>query len=234
MMKCVYCKKPSIRNLQLSELLGLAKIPRCCAACHSLFQRIQQEDNRHCQGCQKGVSNLDIAQSRYCQDCLTWIARYPNYAFCHRAFFHYDKAFQAWLKQYKFMGDIQLAQTFIVELQELRKRYKSFIFCPIPLSEERIKERGFNQVSEMLKAAGLPFQELLLREKHQTPQAKKTREQRLATPQPFVYQEDKNKIEGKNILLIDDVYTTGQTMFHAASCLFPQSPNKVQTFSLAR
>ncbi|MDV7744906.1 MULTISPECIES: ComF family protein [Enterococcus] len=175
-----------------------------------------------------------VDQHDYCRDCLSWQTRYPDYPFCHRAFFHYDQAFQTWLKQYKFMGDIQLAHTFSVELQELRKQYKSFVFCPIPLSTERINERGFNQVSELLRAAGLPFQELLIRGKHHTPQAKKTRAQRLSTSQPFVYQPSTLKIKGENILLIDDVYTTGQTMFHAATCLLAQSPNKVQTFSLAR
>ncbi|HHJ5214051.1 TPA: phosphoribosyltransferase family protein, partial [Enterococcus hirae] len=41
-------------------------------------------------------------------------------------------------------------------------------------------------------------------------------------------------IKGKKVLLVDDVYTTGQTLFHAASCLLPHAPEKIRTFSLAR
>ncbi|MDY4307809.1 hypothetical protein SNF32_13320 [Enterococcus mundtii] len=59
---------------------------------------------------------------------MHWRTRYPDYRFCHRAFFRYDHAFRTWLKQYKFMGDILLAHTFSLELQELRKQYKSFVF----------------------------------------------------------------------------------------------------------
>lgn len=66
-----------------------------------------------------------------------------------------------------------------------KKEYPTYIYCPIPLSEKRRTERGFNQVSEMLKAARIPFQMLLKREKHLLAQAKNTRKERLEMPQPF-------------------------------------------------
>ncbi|MGD1370531.1 ComF family protein, partial [Enterococcus faecium] len=93
------------------------------------------------------------------------------------------------------------------------------IYCPIPLSEKRWLERGFNQVSEMLKAAKIPFQMLLKREQHLLAQAKNTRKERLEMPQPFELAVPLSKIQHKKIMIIDDVYTTGQTLFHAAGCL---------------
>ncbi|WP_425268583.1 ComF family protein, partial [Enterococcus faecium] len=70
-------------------------------------------------------------------------------------------------------------------LQQNQKDYPAYIYCPIPLSEKRWLERGFNQVSEMLKAAKIPFQMLLKREQHLLAQAKNTRKERLEMPQPF-------------------------------------------------
>ena len=36
------------------------------------------------------------------------------------------------------------------------------------------------------------------------------------------------------IILVDDVYTTGRTLFYAAECLLPYQPKKIRTFTLAR
>ena len=53
-------------------------------------------------------------------------------------------------------------------------------------------------------------------------------------PQPFEVNVDKNKIMNQEIILVDDVYTTGRTMFYAAECLLPYQPKKIRTFTLAR
>ncbi len=53
-------------------------------------------------------------------------------------------------------------------------------------------------------------------------------------PQPFEVNLDKNRIMNQEIILVDDVYTTGRTMFYAAECLLPYRPKKIRTFTLAR
>ncbi|MGM9904386.1 MAG: ComF family protein [Enterococcus sp.] len=208
-----------------------------CEECRSFFHSLPVDQG--CEGCQKVDPLQQIVKNNdttiwYCKDCLQWKKQYPEYPFCHRAFFKYDEPFQQWLKQYKFIGDIRLAKSFVGEWQQLKKMYPDFIYCPIPLSAERISERGFNQVSEMLIAADLPFQELLVRKKHLPAQSKKTREQRLSMPQPFEFTNQSIDVTNQKILLIDDVYTTGQTIFHGASCLIRNAPQEIQSFSLAR
>lgn len=102
---------------------------------------------------------------------------------------------------------------------------------PIPISEQRMAERGFNQVIGLLTVAGLSFQEVLQKEDTQK-QSEKTRQERLALCQPFSIIE-KVAIPS-NILLVDDVYTTGATIQFAKQILMKNGAKTVTSFSLAR
>ncbi|MBO0430691.1 ComF family protein [Enterococcus sp. DIV0660C] len=235
-MKCCYCQKPIIKNLTIKELVQRKKSVELCWECAKLFTPLSSENK--CDGCQKSLLKSERksthSQKRLCTDCLYWQERYPTYDFCHRSFFKYDEAMQTWFQQYKFTGDIRLAGTFAKQWQSLPKRFPDYLFCPIPLSNERLAQRGFNQVSQMLKVSGVTFQILLKRVKHHSAQAQHTRVKRLAMPQPFALCVEPEQIKQCKILLIDDVYTTGQTLFHAATCLAEYQPIEVRTFSLAR
>ena len=239
-MRCSCCSKDIFQNLTFSEIIGVSKyrLPQTCSVCRAQFHLLE---TRGCSGCQKPIHfNLESTKKKvksipvYCSDCQEWKKKYPTYDFQHRAFFVYDENMKAWLNQYKFMGDIRLAGTFAYKWTQIKKEYTTYIYCPIPLSEKRRTERGFNQVSEMLKAARIPFQMLLKREKHLLAQAKNTRKERLEMPQPFELAVTFSKIQNKKILIIDDVYTTGQTLFHAADCLQVAQPKIIRTISLAR
>lgn len=178
-MRCSCCSKDIVQNLTFSEIIGVSKyrLPQTCSVCRAQFHLLE---TRGCSGCQKPIHfNLESTKKKvnsipvYCSDCQEWKKKYPTYDFQHRAFFVYDENMKAWLNQYKFMGDIRLAGTFAYKWTQIKKEYPTYIYCPIPLSEKRRTERGFNQVSEMLKAARIPFQMLLKREKHLLAQAKK-------------------------------------------------------------
>lgn len=167
---CSYCQKQLIRNLNFSEILMITKkIPQICEDCSSLFQSLKQQDG--CRTCQQLIPTTKTS----CDDCLEWKKRYPTYDFCHQAFFVYDMAFKEWLKRYKFMGDIRLAGTFAKQWQKLHRMFTEYLICPIPLTEERLSERGFNQVSEMLRVSHVPYQYLLKRTKYDVPQAQKNK-----------------------------------------------------------
>ncbi|WP_368250838.1 ComF family protein [Enterococcus sp. 2201sp1_2201st1_B8_2201SCRN_220225] len=227
-MICSYCQKKIIRNLSIKELLLPWQIPKgeLCTRCKALFVPLRKENS--CLGCMRQET------TGVCEDCQNWQAEYPRYDFCHQALFAYEEHFAQWLTDYKFMGDYRLRYTFCQEVAHALKPYSDFILCPLPLSPERLNQRGFNQTSGFLKGAGLAYQELLVRLKTDVPQSKKKRAERLALTQPYVLNGSPEVIHGKKILLVDDVYTTGRTMFHAAEVILRAKPGLLRTFSLAR
>jgi len=96
------------------------------------------------------------------------------------------------------------------------------LVVPIPLGRRRRRERGFNQ-SELIarvfaERCGLPMESgALQRTRHTPPQSglRKT-EARLSNVAGCFEAGDPGKVAGRNIILLDDVVTSGATM-HAAS-----------------
>ncbi|GMA46792.1 ComF family protein [Tetragenococcus muriaticus] len=225
-MKCSYCQQEIIRNLTFKEILFplLIKSERC-SLCQKKFKKITDPV---CPTCFKPGWTVR------CDECQQWKKQYPYYDFCHQALFNYNEAFKEWIYQYKFLGDFRLKTTFTVEIQEYFSHKKDWIICCIPLSEQRFLQRGFNQVEAFLQTANIKTSPLLERSIDTLPQSNKNRQERLASPQVFAATDQTIKIRNKKVLIVDDVYTTGRTLFHAAEILQKYQPEKIQTFSLAR
>jgi len=106
---------------------------------------------------------------------------------------------------------------------------------PIPLHKKRIAERGFNQAEVIAKLLAeylhKPMLEALQRVKGTAQQAKLGKEARLKNMvKAFAIKEP---IRGQ-VILVDDVFTTGSTMQEAAKVLRQSGVEKIYGFSLAR
>lgn len=105
------------------------------------------------------------------------------------------------------------------------------VIVPVPLSLKRVAERGFNQseligkyVSNKLRIPGC---DALSRIKDQKPQATLKRNERLSNLIGVFRVEDDEFVHGKNVLLIDDVATTGTTLNECAKVLRAAGAKKV-------
>ena len=97
------------------------------------------------------------------------------------------------------------------------------VVIPIPLSNERLRERGYNQAHEIRKrlAGAKTDPYLLLRIRHTDVQSRLKRTERLKNvATAFAIDPLRTAdIKGKRVVLVDDVMTSGATLFSAALVL---------------
>ena len=115
---------------------------------------------------------------------------------------------------------------------------KPDMIVPIPLHVRRLRSRGFNQAGllahQLGAAVGIRVNDLVLRrERHTKPQVDLSPIDRKKNVQK-AFKANPGSVKGINILLIDDVFTTGATMNSAADALKKAGAKSVSAYCLAR
>jgi len=142
--------------------------------------------------------------------------------------------------KYSYIKELSAPFAFLIikHLQEVNCPIdKDFILVPIPLSNKRKRMRGFNQSEEIAKiiseATGIKLlANCVIKVKDNKPQMELKREERLKNVLD-IYKVNKD-VSGLNIILIDDVYTTGATMEECAKILKKAEANTVWGITIAR
>ena len=112
---------------------------------------------------------------------------------------------------------------------------KPDLLVPVPLHPKKLKERGYNQLhlfTETLSAFySIPFDhEAVKRNYYSKAQALKDKQHRLETKNTFSVTKE---IWNKHVLLIDDVFTTGNTLATIAWEILKSGNNKVSVLVMA-
>lgn len=158
------------------------------------------------------------------------------------AWSHFEKEtkVQNILHHIKYKGKYKFAQ----QVGEIMSREIPDFFedidaiVPVPLHPKKEKIRGYNQSEEIAKGVqkvvGLPiFSQLLERTRFSETQTHKNKEERWKNAEGLFTLAPNDGFEGKHILLVDDVLTTGSTAIACFKCL-EQIPNvKLSFLSLA-
>lgn len=109
----------------------------------------------------------------------------------------------------------------------------------VPLSSKRVKDRGYDQAMLLALAVALELDDVAVETLVKTAnvQAQSTisdREMRRANVSGVYELKDKELIDGKHVLLIDDIITTGSTLAECARVLLMSGAESVVCATLAR
>ena len=112
------------------------------------------------------------------------------------------------------------------------------IIAPIPLHKARLRSRRYNQSALLCKELGAPSKvtlDLLIRIKNTPPQVGNYKNRNRNLSGAFALNSKyKGSVQGKNILLIDDVFTTGATAEKTAAILKKYGASSVSILTIAR
>lgn len=121
----------------------------------------------------------------------------------------------------------------------LNQHHSELLVTAIPLHPRRFRERGYNQAEVIARRCAaqlsLPFLPLLQRTRYTTPQTLVTGEER-ATNVAQIFAPVQQQVAfstAPQIVLVDDVVTTGSTILNAAAALAALQPAAIHVLTIA-
>ncbi|MEY3431275.1 MAG: hypothetical protein RIS53_173 [Bacillota bacterium] len=168
-----------------------------------------------------------------CYQQLEWHQRVEDWhGYKIESLFDYGPTFQKMIYQFKSNLDVELGSIFIDQhVPYLKLKYWPFTLVLAPTHEQDLRVRGFHPLIEIFKSIGLPMLTLF----------EKNRPYRQSEQRGLDRQHIKNVVVlkpglqiPKNICLVDDVMTTGETLNTMIELLKPISPKHLKILVLAR
>ncbi len=195
-------------------------------------------------------------QKQLCPKCLASLALNPNpwrrlssadpvYLDESWSACLYNDAAQKLLHAFKYSGKTSLRKTFVPLMIDFISRHhlplhRYDLILPIPLHPARLRERGYNQSAllslDLSRHFGLAHaQDLLMRQKQTQTQTELDAKQRWTNMEAAFRIKNSAAAAGKNMVLVDDLLTTGATANSAAQALKNAGAGRVAvlTFSIA-
>lgn len=215
-----------------------------CPSCLTDFAPIGTPYCTRCGEPFKSAADTD----HLCSRCITRKRHFTRARSCAV----YDGSVLKVIHAYKYRGRTRLAKPLGILL------YLSYIrhfgtenidtALPVPLHEKRLKSRGFNQALLMIrcwpeieKNTGRPSGTeikietgAIVRSRNTATQTGLERSQRVKNIKNAFAVKSPERIKGKNVLLVDDVYTTGSTVGECGRMLADAGAAGVYVLTLAR
>ncbi len=243
----------SPRMMRVYESIVNAVFPRSCVGCG--LSRKNGGDYL-CRLCRDDIFVIDDPLCNLCGIPADIDYDYPAEGFecgwCRKGGFRFNRArslglYDSVLKElihfYKYRnqpGAIGEIEPFLRDYFEAcREEYQGYAVASVPLHVKKLKERGFDQsfvlAHKIAEILDLPLLVRPLKRIRETfPQARKNRAERFQNVRGAFEVVSLDAVFEKNILLVDDVFTTGSTVNEVTRVLKKAKAGRVQVFTLAR
>ncbi|MCS7281545.1 MAG: ComF family protein [Desulfobacterota bacterium] len=224
----------------LKSVLHLV-FPETCAGCG-------RDGKVFCEDCSKSLSFVEphlscflcgrlIGKLSLCGECLEQERNYSAGFFLY----YYTGPVKNALCAFKFEGR-KRAGRILVRLSERRilgMGLKFDYIVPIPVTEKKRKERGFNQAyiiaQEISRITRIPILcGHLIKSKETMDQSSLSKKEREKNVKGAFKIRNGSYFKGKKILIVDDLFTTGSTLMEASKVVKLAGADTVCVFALAR
>lgn len=201
-------------------------------ACHLCQRALEGTENCLCSRCISALLECRLPEeSRESLVLSQWLAL--------SAFHHREQAREL-VHLLKYQGDFEAARLLgeAMALVLIQSGLHVEVLLPVPMHPVRLRQRGYNQAEQLARQVshhtGIPlFTNGLYREGSLQTQVHRTRAERL-TALTDVFWADETVVQGRRVLLIDDVLTTGATAGACAKALTDAGAGRITVLTACR
>jgi ComF family protein len=221
-------------------ICGIKTSPPDQNICKNCLKKIKKKVPPFCIKCGRELPGDPELQDS-CSDCKRLNPCY-NRAF---SVFHYDEDFKKLMHNFKYKKIVSLAKEFVELTVDFMDRHgigRSIdLVLSIPMHPARSLRRGINPshilAKDTAKKLGITYSDKILKKtKNTVPQTKLKRHDRINNVKgSFSIQKNKTlELKRKNILLMDDLFTTGSTVNECSRVLKETGSAYIEVVTLAR
>ena len=215
---------------ELLSLIADAIYPPKCIACDALLGADREDRGYICLDCNSRIVWLE-------SDFFSANLKKQEFD-SSGSLAAYDGAWQEVVHKFKYNNRTDLAGQ-LGEMLSRRIDYEYDLITAVPLHPKRLRERGYNQSALLAKVVakktGFKFNlGIFKRVKHSAPQVGLAKEERMENIRGAFEPCGSWKAKDADILLIDDVITTGATVNECAKVLKKAGAGRVDVMTIAR
>ncbi len=199
--------------------------------------------------CPECFSKIKLVPRDVCNYCGAYTSKKGKCANCHdrqlpyagfRAFAFYEGVIRKAIHHLKYQNDLTIGRYLagLLTMVYQRTNWEADLVVPIPIGEQKRYERGYNQAERLAKPLAelleIPFtSEALIRINEISSQVGLNHEERRENVRE-AFVANARLLEGKKVLLVDDVFTSGATMEAAASEVMAAGATRVFCLTVAK
>ncbi|MFH1645458.1 MAG: ComF family protein [Candidatus Omnitrophota bacterium] len=204
--------------------------------CYECFNKIKIASGPFCLKCGIPISS---EKNMFCGECLTKKYNFQRAWQCCAL----EGAVQELIYKFKYQKKLFLKSVHSKIMYDFIKKHIDIRYIdalvPVPMKRSQIRKRGYNQAMELSKSLAkitkLPsYNNCIIKVKNTKQQMKLKKNERINNIKAAFAIKNREPLKNKNILLIDDVFTTGATTNECAKTLLSGGAKKVWVLALAR